>query len=66
MEGDTTRTRSEFKNELNENQVQFVRIRDKNIISFYVSLKGLCCIYIKSVLSFYFEIDIEQNLHFCP
>ena len=31
MEGDTTRTRPEFENELNENKVQFVRIRDKNI-----------------------------------
>ena len=29
--GDTTRTRSEFKNELNENKVQFARIRDKNV-----------------------------------
>ena len=31
MEGDTTRTRSEFENELNENKVQFARIRDKNV-----------------------------------
>ena len=31
MEGDMTRTRSEFENELNENKVQFARIRDKNI-----------------------------------
>ena len=30
-EGDTTRTRSKFENELNENKVQFVRIRDKNV-----------------------------------
>ena len=26
-----TRTRSKFENELNENKVQFVRIRDKNV-----------------------------------
>ena len=30
-EGDTARTRSKFENELNENKVQFVRIRDKNV-----------------------------------
>ena len=29
--GDTMRTRSEFENELNENKVQFARIRDKNV-----------------------------------
>ena len=66
MEGDLTRTRSQFKNELNENKVQFARIRDENVISFYVSFKGLCYIYKKSVLSFYFEIDIERNLRFVP
>ena len=53
-------TQSEFKNELNENKVQFAR---KTSISFYVSFKGFCYIYKKS---FYFEIDIERNLHFCP
>ena len=31
MDGDTTRTRSEFENELDENNVQFVRIRDKYV-----------------------------------
>ena len=31
MEGGATRMRSEFENELDENMVQFVRIRDKNI-----------------------------------
>ena len=51
-----TRNRSEFENELNENKVQFVRIRDKNV--------NFCYIYKKSLLSFYFEIDIERNLHF--
>ena len=61
-----TRMRSKLKNELDENVVQFVRIRDKMQISFYVCFKGFCCIYKKGVLSFYFEIDIEQNLHFCP
>ena len=35
-------------------------------ISFHVSFKGLCYIYKKSVFSFYFEIDIEQNLCFVP
>ena len=29
MEGDMTRMRSEFENELDKNTVQFVRIRDK-------------------------------------
>ena len=29
VEGDTTRTRSEFENELKENKVQFVGIMDK-------------------------------------
>ena len=29
--GDTTRTRSEFENELNGNMVQFTRIIDENI-----------------------------------
>ena len=29
--GNTTRTRSEFENELRENKVQFARIRDKNV-----------------------------------
>ena len=48
-----TRKRSEFQNELNENKVQFTRIRDKNV--------NFCYIYKKSVLSFYFEIDIERN-----
>ena len=28
MEGETTRTRFEFENELNGNKVQFARIRD--------------------------------------
>ena len=31
VKGDTTRTRSEFENELDENKVQFLRIRDKNV-----------------------------------
>ena len=58
------RMRSEFENELEENMMQFSRIRDKNI-SFYVSFQGLCCICKKNVLSFYFETDIEWNLDFC-
>ena len=29
--GHSTRTRSEFENELDENKVQFARIRDKHI-----------------------------------
>ena len=33
MEGHTTGMRSEFENELNENKVQFVRIRDKHVNS---------------------------------
>ena len=33
MDGHTTRMRSEFGKELNENKVQFVRIRDKNVNS---------------------------------
>ena len=31
MAGDTTRTRSEFKDELDENKVKFARISGKNI-----------------------------------
>ena len=31
VEGDTTGTRSEFENELNENKVQFAIVRDKNV-----------------------------------
>ena len=38
----------------------------KTKISFYVSFKGFCYIYKKSVFSFYFEIDTERNLHFVP
>ena len=33
------RMRSEFENKLNENKVQFARIREKNISSFYVNFK---------------------------
>ena len=32
VEGDTTRTRSQFENELNKIKVQFARIRNKNVI----------------------------------
>ena len=31
VEGDTTRTRSEFENEFDENTIQLTRIRDKNV-----------------------------------
>ena len=31
MEGDRTRMRSEFNNELDDNNAQFARIRDKNV-----------------------------------
>ena len=61
----STRTRPEFKNELNENTVQFVRIRDQNV-NFVLCRFQRFVLYLNSVLSFYFEIDIEQNLHFCP
>ena len=65
VEGGTTRTRSKFENNLNENKVQFARITDKNV-NFVLCFKGLFYVYKKNVLSFYFEIDIEQNLHFVP
>ena len=39
VEGDTTRTRCEFVNELNGNMVQFARIRDENIIPVLFSNK---------------------------
>ena len=45
VEGDLKRTRSEEENELNENKVQFARIRDKNPMSEY--------------FKFLFEIYIE-------
>ena len=50
MAGDTTRTRSEF-DKLDENKVQFEKIRDKNI-NFYVSL---CCILQKECFEFPFH-----------
>ena len=61
MKGDTTRMRSEFENELARIRHNFRGIRDTNI---NVSFKGLSCIYKKNILSFYFEIDMEQNFTF--
>ena len=58
QEGHGTRTRSAFENELNENKVQEIGTK--------LAFKGLCYIYKESVFSFYCEIDIERNLHFCP
>ena len=40
VEGDTTSTSSEFENELDENKLQFARIRDKN--ASFVSLSTVC------------------------
>ena len=59
VQGDTMRMRSEFENDLKENKVQFVRIRDKNI-NFILCQFERFMLY----LYLYFEIDIEQNLYF--
>ena len=42
VEGDTTRTRSEFENELDENKVQFARIRDKNFVLYQFQRFVIC------------------------
>ena len=51
MEGDTTRMRSEFENELNENKVQFARIRDKNKKFHSMSVSKVSVIFTKRVFS---------------
>ena len=42
------RMRSEFENKLNENKVQFTRIRDKNKFH-YMSVSKVCVIFTKRV-----------------
>ena len=56
------RMRSEFENKLNENKVQFTRIRDKNI-NFITCQFQRFVLYLQKefLLSFYFDIDIERN-----
>ena len=49
MDGVTTSTSSEFEKELDENKVQFVRIRDKNVNFVFVSLSKVCNIFAKRV-----------------
>ena len=59
VEGDTTRTRSEFENEFNENTIQLTRVRDKNVIFILWQWQRFVLYLQKECLSFYFEIDIE-------
>ena len=56
------RMRSELENKLNENKVQFTRIRDKNI-NFITCQFQRFVLYLQKefLLSFYFDIDIEWN-----
>ena len=62
MEGVTTSTSSEFEKELDENKVQFVRIRDKNINFVLCHFQRFVIYLQRECFNFYFEIDIERNL----
>ena len=53
------RTKSGFENELDENKVQFVRIRDKNINFILCHFQRFVIYLQRECFSFYFEIYIE-------
>ena len=74
------RMKSKFENKLNENKVQFARIKDhlsenkrqfvrigtKTLISFYVTFKIETQNTLFVNVTQTFETEIEQNLCFCP
>ena len=65
MDGDTTRTRSEFENELMKIRYNFLGIRHKNVKFVLCQFQRFELYYKKNILSFYFETDIERNLRLC-
>ena len=62
VEDDTTRTRSEIVNELNENKVQFARIMDKNlnfVLCQFQNRNSKTGLFVNITQTF--QTDIEQN-----
>ena len=59
MEDDTTRTRSEIEDELNENKVQFAIVRDKNVNFVLCQFQNRNSKHSFVNITETFEIDIE-------